>query len=50
MAMLDVGIELEAGSGVAAAQSYWRSHAAAAAAKTTAGAATGAASKAGIAA
>jgi alanine-glyoxylate transaminase/serine-glyoxylate transaminase/serine-pyruvate transaminase len=50
MAMLDVGIELEAGSGVAAAQSYWRSHAAAAAAKTTAGAATGAGSKAGIAA
>ena len=26
MAMLDVGVKLEPGSGVAAAQSYWRSH------------------------
>jgi alanine-glyoxylate transaminase/serine-glyoxylate transaminase/serine-pyruvate transaminase len=39
MAMLDVGVKLEPGSGVAAAQNYWRNHAAvasrsAAAAKT----------------
>jgi alanine-glyoxylate transaminase/serine-glyoxylate transaminase/serine-pyruvate transaminase len=27
MAMLDVGIKVEPGSGVAAAQSYWRNHA-----------------------
>src|SRR5207253_7100100 len=26
MAMLDVGIDIEPGSGIAAAQSYWRSH------------------------
>jgi alanine-glyoxylate transaminase/serine-glyoxylate transaminase/serine-pyruvate transaminase len=26
MAMLDVGISIEPGSGVAAAQNYWRSH------------------------
>jgi alanine-glyoxylate transaminase / serine-glyoxylate transaminase / serine-pyruvate transaminase len=28
MAMLDVGVELEAGSGVAAAHNYWRGHSA----------------------
>jgi alanine-glyoxylate transaminase/serine-glyoxylate transaminase/serine-pyruvate transaminase len=28
MAMLDVGAKLEPGSGVAAAESYWRKHAA----------------------
>jgi alanine-glyoxylate transaminase/serine-glyoxylate transaminase/serine-pyruvate transaminase len=28
MAMLDVGVKIEPGSGVAAAQSYWRKHAA----------------------
>jgi alanine-glyoxylate transaminase/serine-glyoxylate transaminase/serine-pyruvate transaminase len=27
MAMLDVGVKIEAGSGVAAAQKYWRNHA-----------------------
>ncbi len=37
MAMLDVGVKLDAGSGVAAAQSYWRSHAPASAANTTTG-------------
>jgi alanine-glyoxylate transaminase/serine-glyoxylate transaminase/serine-pyruvate transaminase len=26
MAMLDVGVNIEPGSGVAAAQNYWRSH------------------------
>jgi len=26
MAMLDVGVRIEPGSGVAAAQTYWRSH------------------------
>ncbi len=50
MAMLDVGVKLEAGSGVAAAQNYWRSHAPAAVAKTVAGQAAGAEAKAGIAA
>jgi alanine-glyoxylate transaminase / serine-glyoxylate transaminase / serine-pyruvate transaminase len=50
MAMLDVGVKLEAGSGVAAAQSYWRTHAPASAATTTVGSAAGAGSKAGIAA
>jgi alanine-glyoxylate transaminase/serine-glyoxylate transaminase/serine-pyruvate transaminase len=50
MTMLDVGIKLEAGSGVAAAQSYWRSHAPAALAKSAAAAPAGAGSKAGIAA
>jgi alanine-glyoxylate transaminase/serine-glyoxylate transaminase/serine-pyruvate transaminase len=35
MAMLDVGVKIEPGSGVAAAQRYWRSHAAAAAAAQT---------------
>jgi alanine-glyoxylate transaminase / serine-glyoxylate transaminase / serine-pyruvate transaminase len=34
MAMLDVGVEIEAGSGVAAAQNYWRSHSAVGAAKS----------------
>jgi alanine-glyoxylate transaminase/serine-glyoxylate transaminase/serine-pyruvate transaminase len=29
MAMLDVGVKIEPGSGVAAAQRYWRSHSAA---------------------
>jgi alanine-glyoxylate transaminase/serine-glyoxylate transaminase/serine-pyruvate transaminase len=28
MAMLDVGVKIEPGSGVAAAQNYWRKHAA----------------------
>jgi alanine-glyoxylate transaminase/serine-glyoxylate transaminase/serine-pyruvate transaminase len=46
MAMLDVGVKLEAGSGVAAAQSYWRKHAPAALAKPV----PGAVAKAGIAA
>jgi hypothetical protein len=27
MAMLDVGVKLEPGSGIAAAQTYWRNHA-----------------------
>jgi hypothetical protein len=30
MAMLDVGIKIEPGSGVAAAQTYWRSNSSAA--------------------
>jgi alanine-glyoxylate transaminase/serine-glyoxylate transaminase/serine-pyruvate transaminase len=34
MAMLDVGVKLEPGSGVAAAQNYWRSHSAVSAAKS----------------
>jgi alanine-glyoxylate transaminase/serine-glyoxylate transaminase/serine-pyruvate transaminase len=50
MAMLDVGVKIEPGSGVAAAQSYWRKHASAAIPKTAAAAATGAGTKAGIAA
>jgi alanine-glyoxylate transaminase/serine-glyoxylate transaminase/serine-pyruvate transaminase len=33
MAMLDVGVKIEPGSGVAAAQNYWRNHAQTAAAK-----------------
>jgi alanine-glyoxylate transaminase/serine-glyoxylate transaminase/serine-pyruvate transaminase len=35
MAMLDVGIKIEPGSGAAAAQNYWRSHSPVAAAKGT---------------
>ena len=35
MAMLDVGVKIEPGSGVAAAQKYWRSHSASAAAAQT---------------
>jgi alanine-glyoxylate transaminase/serine-glyoxylate transaminase/serine-pyruvate transaminase len=50
MAMLDVGIKLEPGSGVAAAQSYWRGHAHAALAKSAAAVAAAPGSKAGIAA
>jgi len=48
MAMLDVGVKVEPGSGVAAAQNYWRKHAPAVTAKIATGAAAGA--KAGIAA
>jgi hypothetical protein len=33
MAMLDVGVKIEPGSGAAAAQGYWRSHSQVAAAK-----------------
>jgi alanine-glyoxylate transaminase / serine-glyoxylate transaminase / serine-pyruvate transaminase len=44
MAMLDVGVKLEPGSGAAAAQNYWRSHSALSAMKSAA------ADKAGIAA
>jgi alanine-glyoxylate transaminase/serine-glyoxylate transaminase/serine-pyruvate transaminase len=36
MAMLDVGVKIEPGSGVAAAQNYWRSHSHVAATKDTA--------------
>jgi alanine-glyoxylate transaminase/serine-glyoxylate transaminase/serine-pyruvate transaminase len=36
MAMLDVGVKVEPGSGVAAAQNYWRSHSHVAATKDTA--------------
>jgi alanine-glyoxylate transaminase/serine-glyoxylate transaminase/serine-pyruvate transaminase len=36
MAMLDVGVKIEPGSGTAAAQNYWRSHSQVAAAKDTA--------------
>jgi alanine-glyoxylate transaminase/serine-glyoxylate transaminase/serine-pyruvate transaminase len=50
MAMLDVGIKIEPGSGVAAAQTYWRKHVPAAHAKTAAEASAGAGAKAGIAA
>jgi hypothetical protein len=42
--MLDLGVKIEPGSGVAAAQNYWRSHSHVAAAHPAAG------SKAGIAA
>lgn len=38
MAMLDVGVKIEPGSGVAAAQNYWRSHAPVAAVKSGAAA------------
>jgi hypothetical protein len=34
--MLDVGVKVEAGSGVAAAQNYWRSNPAAAASESAA--------------
>jgi alanine-glyoxylate transaminase/serine-glyoxylate transaminase/serine-pyruvate transaminase len=51
MAMLDAGVELEPGSGVAAAQNYWRSNPPARAASSAAGAVhTAAAGKAGVAA
>jgi len=43
MAMLDVGAKLEPGSGVAAAQNYWRNNSPVAAAKNPAGAKAGAA-------
>jgi hypothetical protein len=36
MAMLDVGVKVEPGSGVAAAQNYWRSNPAAVASKSAA--------------
>jgi len=39
MAMLDVGVKLEPGSGVAAAQNYWRNHSPVSAAKEPSGAA-----------
>ena len=41
MSMLDVGVKLEPGSGVAAAQNYWRSHSSVIAAKNVAMAKTG---------
>jgi alanine-glyoxylate transaminase / serine-glyoxylate transaminase / serine-pyruvate transaminase len=41
MAMLDVGVKLEPGSGVAAAQNYWRKHAADMAIKSSGGAQAG---------
>jgi alanine-glyoxylate transaminase/serine-glyoxylate transaminase/serine-pyruvate transaminase len=41
MAMLDVGVKIEPGSGVAAAQSYWRGNSPVSAAKSAAGAKTG---------
>jgi alanine-glyoxylate transaminase/serine-glyoxylate transaminase/serine-pyruvate transaminase len=41
MAMLDVGVRLEAGSGVAAAQGYWRANSPLAGAQAATGAATG---------
>jgi alanine-glyoxylate transaminase / serine-glyoxylate transaminase / serine-pyruvate transaminase len=41
MAMLDVGVKLEAGSGTAAAQNYWRSHSAVGAAKSAGAAKAG---------
>ena len=51
MSMLDVGVKLEPGSGVAAAQNYWRSHPPAGVANHAAGALQSAAgSKAGMAA
>jgi alanine-glyoxylate transaminase/serine-glyoxylate transaminase/serine-pyruvate transaminase len=36
LAMLDVGVKIEPGSGVAAAQNYWRKHAPALQSKTEA--------------
>ncbi len=51
MAMLDVGVKIEPGSGIAAAQNYWRSHSPAAATPGPAAAGKGTAgAKAGIAA
>ncbi len=41
MAMLDVGVRLEPGSGVAAAQNYWRSHASEREARSSAAAKSG---------
>jgi alanine-glyoxylate transaminase / serine-glyoxylate transaminase / serine-pyruvate transaminase len=41
MAMLDVGVKIEPGSGVAAAQSYWREHSPVGAVKSDPGAKTG---------
>jgi alanine-glyoxylate transaminase/serine-glyoxylate transaminase/serine-pyruvate transaminase len=41
MAMLDVGVKIEPGSGVAAAQTYWRNHSPVGAVKSAAGAKTG---------
>jgi len=41
MALLDVGVKLEAGSGAAAAQNYWRSHSPASSAKNPATAKAG---------
>ena len=41
MAMLDVGVKIEPGSGVAAAQSYWREHSPVGAVKSAPGAKTG---------
>jgi len=41
MAMLDVGVKIEPGSGVAAAQSFWRAHAQSAASKPLASAKAG---------
>jgi alanine-glyoxylate transaminase/serine-glyoxylate transaminase/serine-pyruvate transaminase len=41
MAMLDVGVKIEPGSGVAAAQRYWREHSPAGAVKSAAAAKTG---------
>jgi alanine-glyoxylate transaminase/serine-glyoxylate transaminase/serine-pyruvate transaminase len=41
MAMLDVGVKIEPGSGVAAAQSYWRGHSPVGAVKPAAGAKSG---------
>jgi alanine-glyoxylate transaminase/serine-glyoxylate transaminase/serine-pyruvate transaminase len=41
MSMLDAGVKLEPGSGVAAAQSYWRSHSPVIAAKNVGVAKTG---------
>jgi len=41
MAMLDVGAELQPGSGVAAAQNYWRTHSPVSTAKTAAAAQAG---------
>jgi alanine-glyoxylate transaminase/serine-glyoxylate transaminase/serine-pyruvate transaminase len=41
MAMLDVGVKLEPGSGVGAAQNYWRNHAPLSASRSAAAATTG---------
>jgi alanine-glyoxylate transaminase/serine-glyoxylate transaminase/serine-pyruvate transaminase len=41
MAMLDVGVKIEPGSGVAAAQTYWREHSPVGAVKSAPGAKTG---------
>jgi hypothetical protein len=41
MAMIDMGVKLEPGSGAAAAQSYWRSHPPGAAAKSAGAARAG---------